>query len=293
MGLDYHGLCFLKKAFKDGPFGKTATIGRQNVHVDAGTIERVTGNSGKAYRFGDFCERLLQDEFAAKEVHSFDASDYEKATFIHDFNKRLEHSELYDTVIDLGTSEHIFDIAEALRNISRLCAVGGRILHVLPADNFNGHGFWQFSPELFFSLYSEKNGYKGTEVYIAEVRNSTIWYKVTPPRGGKRVEFASRSSTYVLVATRKNKEVTDPSVQQSDYVVDWSEGNSKASRPQGKKNAVRSAVVSAVDRAPALSRFARSALFNVRSVLSDFRRANAPSRDPAAFTKIAIGSAIR
>ena len=47
---------------------------------------------------------------------------------------------------------------------SDLCKNGGTIIHSLPSNNNCGHGFWQFSPELFFSLYNEKNGFKNNEM---------------------------------------------------------------------------------------------------------------------------------
>jgi 2-polyprenyl-3-methyl-5-hydroxy-6-metoxy-1,4-benzoquinol methylase len=54
----------------------------------------------------------------------------------------------YDTVIDSGTLEHIFKAPEALEYCLLLCKPGGQILHMLPSNNWCGHGFWQFSPEL-------------------------------------------------------------------------------------------------------------------------------------------------
>jgi len=65
--------------------------------------------------------------------------------------------------------EHVFNASQGLKNVTRLCAPGGQIIHSLPANNFCNHGFWQFSPELFFSLYSDKNGYSETEIFLADV----------------------------------------------------------------------------------------------------------------------------
>jgi hypothetical protein len=98
---------------------------------------------------------------------------HEKATHVVDMNKPLAIEERYDTVIDAGTIEHIYNAPQALANVSAMCAHQGQILHIGPANIFCGHGFWQFSPELFFSLYSE---------------NQPLTFRVTPEIYGRIIE---------------------------------------------------------------------------------------------------------
>ena len=71
----------------------------------------------------------------------------------------------------------------------------GVILHVLPANNFNGHGFYQFSTELFYSLYSPKNGYEETVVFLADLADNEVWYKSLQSSNAKRVQFISNTET--------------------------------------------------------------------------------------------------
>src|ERR1035441_3166291 len=99
-----------------------------------------------------------------------------------------------------------------------MCASGGQILHVLPANNFCGHGFWQFSPELFFSMYSEVNGYRGTQVFIADLSNEYCWYEVRRPHNGERANVTSSTPLYNLVRTQKTSFFSHENIQQSDYV---------------------------------------------------------------------------
>jgi hypothetical protein len=107
-------------------------------------------------------------------------------------------------------------------NCSLACKPGGQVLHVLPANNFCGHGFFQFSPELFFSLYSHRNGYHDVEVFMADVTNLNVWYQVIQPSNGERVTVESSSALYVLVrAVRTGREFSHAQVQQSDYVSQW------------------------------------------------------------------------
>jgi SAM-dependent methyltransferase len=190
-------------------------------------------SAGPEYTNDSYCERLLIDYFGASSVDSIDNSSFEKASVIHDLNRPVpsELCRLYDTVIDAGTSEHIYDVTEALKNCSRLLKPGGQIIHIVPANNFCGHGFWQFSPELFFSLY--KDCYENTEVFLADLSNIRIWYKVKPPADGQRVNVISSAPLYLLVRTvLRGTDFQHDQVQQSDYVLRWIQPPTKVGEPQ-------------------------------------------------------------
>src|SRR5262245_47593954 len=51
----------------------------------------------------------------------------------------------YDLVIDPGTTEHCFNIGQAIMNAARAVAVGGRIYHSPPLSMVN-HGFYNVCP---------------------------------------------------------------------------------------------------------------------------------------------------
>jgi 2-polyprenyl-3-methyl-5-hydroxy-6-metoxy-1,4-benzoquinol methylase len=250
MGIDLHGLRLLQYAASKAPLGDAATLGRQNIHL-TDEILRKTFRLPPAKRYGPFCEDLLIEQFGAASVTSFDASEYEHATVVHDMNKLLDHDRQYDTVIDFGTLEHVFDLAVALKNVATICKTGGRIIHALPANNYNGHGFWQFSPELFFSLYSMSNGFAETEVYIAQLDDDRNWWKAAIPANRVRVEYTSASRSYVLVLTRKQAEHTSQNVQQSDYLVNWEQGSATVT---AKRKLTRAVVHSTLERVPLIGR---------------------------------------
>jgi hypothetical protein len=63
-----------------------------------------------------------------------------------------------DLVIDFGTSEHCFNVAQALKNAAEAVRVGGVIFHSVPMCMPN-HGFWNYSPTTFSDFY-EQNGWK-------------------------------------------------------------------------------------------------------------------------------------
>ena len=223
MGVDLHGLRFLRYLHRNGDFENTVTIGRQALVLKEDELATELNARIEDIK-GEYCEKLLRNCFGATSVDSVDYSDFEKATLILDMNKDLPeaHANQYNTVIDFGCLEHIYRVTTALENCSKLCKPGGQIIHVLPANNFCGHGFWQFSPELFFSLYSSENGYSETEVFLADLRDVNHWFAVTRPSEGRRVDIITKNETYVLVRTVLGQSsYTHTNVQQSDYVYLW------------------------------------------------------------------------
>jgi len=222
MGIHLHTLKFLKFASKKQPLGRVGTMGRQGLYVPKDKLKAIM-KFGQEIDYGPYCEEFLKAKFGATTVESFDKSPYEQATHIVDLNKPITTVDTtYDTILDGGFLEHIYNAPQALENISRLCADGGQILHILPATNLCGHGFWQFSPELFFSLYSEQNGYAETQVFLADVTDEDDWYEVRKPQHGESVVIVSSSSVLVLARTKRAGPFSHQDVQQSHYVHVWS-----------------------------------------------------------------------
>jgi SAM-dependent methyltransferase len=233
MGIDHHGLNFLRYAKKKRLLGDTVTIGRQGIHVFEPTLKELV-QTKSSYMKQEYCEELLTEYFGATTVDSIDNSDFEKATYIHDMNEPLPKSLYgkYDTVIDGGTLEHVYNAPQALKNCSQLCKPGGQILHILPANNYCGHGFWQYSPELFFSLYSEKNGYSETEVFMADLSDTTKWYQVKKPVDGDRALVTSSTALYALAKTvLTGPDFSHSRIQQSDYLYEWANASPGPQEP--------------------------------------------------------------
>lgn len=94
-------------------------------------------------------------------VDSIDVNEFEGCSIVHDLNTPISDDlrEKYDCVYDGGTSEHVFDVKSLLFNTHNLLKGAGIAIHSVPMNNFINHGFYQFSPNLFFAFY-EANGYK-------------------------------------------------------------------------------------------------------------------------------------
>lgn len=105
-------------------------------------------------------------------VDSMDYSDYEGATYIHDFNQPVpeQFHQKYDAIYDGGTLEHIFDFPQSLRNIFKMLKVGGVVIHSSPSSNHVDHGFYMFSPTVFYDWYSA-NGFEIIKSYIFEYQS--------------------------------------------------------------------------------------------------------------------------
>ena len=225
MGLTFHEYKFLEEVSKKKNFGNVLTLGKQEIILTNEDKKRLNLFE-KDYVNDEYIDKLLVDKFKANSVKSVDNSSFEGADIIHDMNKPIENlNEKFDTIIDFGTSEHIFNVVENLSNISKFCKNDGIILHSLPANNNCAHGFWQFSPELFFSLYSENNGFSDTEIFVFNTHNKYEWWKVEKQKLGERLEISSDAPLYVLVKTIKKSETQNKDVQQSDYIDRWNENS--------------------------------------------------------------------
>jgi SAM-dependent methyltransferase len=168
-------------------------------------------------------------------VDSVDASPYENARLIHDMNVPWPEASAergsYDAVLDFGCLEHVFNFPVAWRNCVDLCRVGGHVVHALPANNLSGHGFYQFSPELFFNLYQPAHGFELRGLYFALKAERRTWWRVANPMEVKRrVNLCNSHEVYMLVLERKLREPGPLAApQQSDYAQDeWVHGPAAA-----------------------------------------------------------------
>lgn len=255
MGIDVHCLNFIKYSRRKKPLEDVVTIGRQSLVLSPLEFAKVLDDSDD-YKNDQYCEQLLINNFGSTLVESIDNNNYEGATHIFDMNDPLPNymEGKYDTVLDGGCLEHIFDIRQALQNCSHLCKVGGQILHILPANNFCGHGFWQFSPEVFFNLYSPENGYTETEIFLANLADQERWFRVKRPENGLRVNITTSGYAYILVRTtlkiRNRKKIK---IQQSDYKVLWNQRKKFSPSPNVRVNSL----INFVKRATFMNRFIR------------------------------------
>jgi SAM-dependent methyltransferase len=244
MGLDINSVLFMLDARKRGvSLGEMLTIGRQHLNVFPAKMVRILQKHGlpsEGYReaadkseFGEPCLRAI----GATRTYSIDASDFEGADFVHDLNKPLpsELANRFDTVFDGGTLEHVFNFPVAIRNCMEMLRVGGHFFMHTCANNLCGHGFYQFSPELFYRIFSEQNGFAVERVILHRIGPYNRWYEVPDPNSIRsRIELITFTPIQMMVQARKTKavEVFAAAPQQSDYTVLWQQTGTGAAKPK-------------------------------------------------------------
>jgi SAM-dependent methyltransferase len=246
MALDPNAVKFLLWAKNRGvSFERTLTLGRQGFACTPALLKgmlrdfNISASEQDVQRCCDHAPgtMLYSDEFlrfcGAKNPVSADYSDFEGATLLHDLNKPFpaEHHSKFDIVYDGGTLEHIFDFPRALTHCLELVRPGGHFVTVTPANNFMGHGFYQFSPELFFRVFSPENGFKLKTIVLYEAfRANADFYEVKDPAAtGLRTELKTAEAMVLGVMAERLPGVPllGKPIQQSEYAALW-EVNSKA-----------------------------------------------------------------
>ena len=99
---------------------------------------------------------MFREAFGFEDVASINFSAYEGATVIQDIGAPLHPSLAgqFDLAVDGGTLEHVFNFPVAVGNLMRLVKVGGAVYTQNPCNSLAGHGFYQFSPELMYRVFS-------------------------------------------------------------------------------------------------------------------------------------------
>lgn len=235
MGIDLHTFRLIQDLAAERPLGAVLTIGRQSVDFDASALGAPPAGPVEA----QYCEWVLR-ALGAGETASLDISDYEGATHIGDLGAPMSLPRPYDTIVDAGSLEHVFDVATAFRNLIGFTAIGGRIVHALPVNNLSGHGFWQFSSDLIYAIYSAQNGFADTRVYYASSINPGEWRLVPPPAAGTRTELVSLEPVILLSVTTRQRAVDELRVVQPFYDRAWNEGvDALDSHPQPRSGWLR------------------------------------------------------
>jgi hypothetical protein len=245
MGIDRNGLKFLLNAKETGvDFNSFVTIGRQGLYMSPLEFTGIL----KSYNYTpspDFVKALFDTGYADsfyKEIlgagpsDSIDSSSYEAATIVHDLNypipERLKNT--YTALFDGGSLEHIFNFPVAFRNAVDMLKINGCFLGVSPTNNFCGHGFYQFSPELWFRLFTAENGFELEYLLMYTDSSETNWFRVKDPSVlKKRMALINAVPTYLAIRARKIASVElflNGFPQQSDYSAAWKDFD----RPDGQ-----------------------------------------------------------
>ena len=134
---------------------------------------------------------------------------------IHDLNRPVPDSlhRRYALVIDPGTLEHCFNIAQAAKNVVEMVARGGCVFHGNPMNLYN-HGFYNLNPTWYHDFYSANGFALEAMNAVVDPRRNFSRYEV--PATERFREAPTDSSLSVLM-----RRVTEASVvwpTQTKYV---------------------------------------------------------------------------
>lgn len=133
----------------------------------------------------------------------FDYSDYlaidlhgsEKAR-VHDMNEPLVLEKQYDIVTNIGTAEHIFNVAEVFRSIHNATKSGGFMLHALPNQGAYDHGFFNFHPTFFFDLCVANHYEMRSMLYVASADKPPRLVPIHSREDYVRLALSNKLSTH-------------------------------------------------------------------------------------------------
>jgi len=216
-------------------FDKTLMLGRLELFATKNEltdyINLFNNNTKKIseVNFRDKYSEPLFEILGANSVDSMDVSSYEDATILHDLNQPIPDSlkKRFSAIVDGGTIEHVFNFPVAIKNCMEALSVGGHYIGITPANNTMGHGFYQFSPELFYNIFNKGNGFKIKTIIIFTQNSNgkaSDWYEtVDPVEANTRIMLVNGQSTYLLVLAEKIADVPvfAATPQQSDYQSLW------------------------------------------------------------------------
>lgn len=131
------------------------------------------------------------------------------------------HNDLgkYDFVLDVGTLEHCFNVAQAAKNMAELLNKGGIILHSNPFSMGN-HGFYGLNPTWFHDFYMQ-DGFELQWCFLMEKgSNQAIQVPMT-----KRFDCQTDKELNIFAAAKRTEIQAILYPQQTKYVALAAAGN--------------------------------------------------------------------
>lgn len=139
--------------------------------------------------------QAILGHLGARQVQTLDAFD-PRADFPCDMNAPVptDLHDRFNTIIDIGSLEHVFNTRQCLENLFRMLRRGGHILLQAPCNGYCGHGFHTFNPDAITGAL-ESNGF-------------TIRYlKVTSRDGFELDDPVIASHSLLWVVGRKDRDM--------------------------------------------------------------------------------------
>ena len=245
MGIDIVGFhSFLHAITCVKKYDNVLTLGRQGLDIDFELANYIGRQYGIEFSnnipflpweeispYKAYCEKMIKC-FNFTNIDSMDYSTYENATVIHNLNTPIPyHLKKYDLIVDGGTIEHVFNVPQVFENIINLLDINGIFVSITCNNNYSGHGFYQYSPDLFASIMQKKYGMELLSLKLAKLNTEPAeWHDVSNINnnddGRNLFHFDTNIPVYIICIARKISNerlnlILDPPNQFSYEEVQW------------------------------------------------------------------------
>ncbi len=199
MGMNCGNLVLLAEYTRRAELGSLLTYGRLCNTLSANDRDKLQKSHGLA-------DTALQEPYTegifgllgARQVTSLDIADHDGCVLLADLMDDFSASEAmrphlgnFDTVLDYGTSEHVFNFPQALVNAYNLLGENGAYVFDLPVTGWVTHAMYQFTPGYFMAVgaspyfelehlyFHEKHG---DRIYRIEHYNNFSYFRINSRR---------------------------------------------------------------------------------------------------------------
>ncbi len=153
--------------------GRVLEIGKANWYGDAppSVVDPLLANCTDGFAVVDRAYELL---FGDIQCVAFDMDPAAKGALRDDLNTLELDSfkRFFGVVINHGTAEHVFNIANVFKVMHDACEVGGLMIHESPFTGWTSHGLYCLQPPLFYDV-ARANGYEMVLVATEHLRSRT------------------------------------------------------------------------------------------------------------------------
>ncbi|HTM54669.1 MAG TPA: hypothetical protein VL175_11605 [Pirellulales bacterium] len=134
-------------------------------------LQAVAAGQGEFDKF-EIAKIFYEVFFAPSERQ---AIDFEGTPSAHrlDLNEPVSLERRFGIVINHGTAEHVFNIAQVFRTMHEYTLPGGMMIHESPFTGWIEHGFYNLQPTLFYDL-AHFNEYLVLGMFVQDLTNRTI-----------------------------------------------------------------------------------------------------------------------
>lgn len=200
-----------EKSSDFGLQGRVLTIGRQEVILTPPQFTELFGQPCNARKISD---SSLLTAMGAQSVESLEYLGTQGADITCDLNEPFDHPDLFgafDCVLDGGTCEHVFNVAECFTTMARLVRKGGTIIHINPCLGYFDHGFYAFQPTFYFDFYGD-NGFSDCEAWLFEFTQPNYYQypghaRIMALQPHSPINFRSANNTLVIFKARKTADL--------------------------------------------------------------------------------------